>query len=317
MGSNKREALFRYLNGEREGDFIPAAFFLHFGEEYKGGQAAIGRHKEFFEATDMDFVKIQFELPFPEVRALLPEDYSRIPCLPIEYYKPQLDVVRGLVDAMKSEAFVILTLYSPFMIAGQMVGQIPLINQLERDPEPVFKGIERITDSLVDFVRACGKIGLDGFYHSTQGGEVHRFKDPEIFDKWVKPSDLRVMTEIDETFPFNVLHICDYHQEYGGYQNLNPFLDYPGRVVNVSTHIGGNTISPSELSQFFNRPYMGGIDRLGPIASGTVEQARAAARQALELVPPKGILGADCTVPGRTPWANLRAAVDEAHLRSH
>jgi len=313
MAVNKREALLRHLAGDSVGDYVPAAFFLHFGDEYKTGQAAIDRHKEFFAKTNMDFVKIQFELPFPRREIETCSDYLHLPCLPLEYYRPQLDVVKGLVTALKSEALVVLTLYSPFMIAGQMVGQNTLVEHFELDPEPVFKGIEAVTESLIEFIRECRRIGLDGFYHSTQGGEAHRFKDPEAFRKWVKPIDLRVMNEINLAFPFNILHICDYHREYGGYDDLSTFKDYPGTAVNLCTEVGGKSFTPTELSEMFGRPFLGGLDRLGPLAKGTEDDARAVAKQVLASAPPKFILGADCTVPANTPWENLRAAVDAAH----
>jgi len=310
---NKREVLQRYLSGESAGGYVPAAFFTHFGEDYKSGQAAIDRHKQFFEFTGMDFVKIQFELPFPRKEIATCSDYVHLPCLPLEYYRPQLDVVKGLVNALKSDALVILTLYSPFMIAGQMVGNDTLIEHLELDPEPVFKGMEAVTDSLIEFVRECKRLGLDGFYHSTQGGESHRFKDREIFAKWVQPSDMRLMKEIDFSFPFNILHICDYHSEYRGYDDLTQFHDYPGTVVNVSTHIGAKTLTTAELSAVFERPFMGGLDRLGPLSSGSESDARTAAMHVLAHAPSRFILGADCTVPGNTPWVNLRAAIETAH----
>ena len=310
---NKREALLRYLEVGQVGEYVPAAFFLHFGDDYRSGSAAIKRHQEFFTFTDMDFVKIQFELGFPRVEVSTSADFEQIPGLPLESYEPQLEVVKGLVEALKAEALVVLTLYSPFMIAGQMVGEQTVIDHLALSPEQVFKGLEIITDSLLAFVRECARIGIDGFYHSTQGGEAHRFKDPETFLKWVKPTDHRLMNEINEVCPFNILHICDYHQGYGGYADLNPFLDYPGTVVNVSTEIGDKSVAPAELSRLFGRSYMGGMDRKGLLATGSEEEVRAEARRVLTHAPPKFILGADCTVPGDTPWGNLRAAIDEAH----
>ncbi len=313
---NKRESLLRYLASDPRGGYVPAAFFLHFGPSFQTGQAAIKKHEEFFRFTGMDFVKIQFELNFPRHEISEPRDWSGIPYLPLSFYEPQLEVVKGLVDALRSEALIVLTLYSPFMLAGRIGGTHNLIDHLQEDPESVFKGLEIVTDSLIDFVRACEKIGLDGFYHSTQGGESHRLADPELFLKWVKPTDHRVMNEINEDRPFNILHVCDYHKdEYGGYGDLKPFLDYPGQVVNVSTEIGGKTLSPAELSKAFGRPFMGGLDRKGPLATGTAEEARAAARAVLKDAPPKFILGADCTVPGDTPWENLKAAIAEAHGR--
>jgi len=310
---NKREALLRHLEADQVGDYTPAAFFLHFGNDFKAGKAAVKRHKEFFAATNMDFVKIQFELDFPQIEIKKETDFDHLPYLPLEFYKPQLEVVKGLVDALKSDALVVLTLYSPFMLAGNMVGRQTVIDHLEHAPDHVFKALETITDSLLEFVQECIRIGLDGFYHSTQGGEAHRFNDREIFQKWVKPTDHRVMNLINETSLFNILHICDYHEEFGGYDDLSLFKDYPGTVVNVSTEVGGKSLTPTEISNQFGRPYMGGLKRLGILSTGTEEQARAAAREVLAEAPPRFILGADCTVPGSTPWANLRAAIDEAH----
>jgi len=310
---NKREALLRYLEGDKVGEYIPAAFFLHFGQDYRSGDAAISRHKEFFAATDMDFVKIQFELDFPRIEISKVAEFERIPYLPLEFYEPQLEVVRSLVNDLKSEALVVLTLYSPFMLAGNMVGNATVIDYLEKSPESVFKALETITDSLLGFVSECVRVGIDGFYHSTQGAEVRRFSDPEIFLKWVKPTDHRLMNAINESSLFNILHICDYHEEYGGYDDVTPLLDYPGNVVNISTNIGGKEWTPADLSNQFGRPYMGGLNRLGPLSTGTVDDARAAAKTVLAQAPPIFILGADCTVPASTPWSNLRAAIDEAH----
>ena len=70
--------------------------------------------------------------------------------------------------------------------------------------------MEAVTDSLLTFVRACVKLGVDGFYASTQGGERGRFDDPGIFDRAIKPYDLTVMNEINATCEFNILHVCDY-----------------------------------------------------------------------------------------------------------
>ena len=199
---NKREALLRYLESDAVGEYVPAAFFLHFAPEFHGGQAAVDKHQEFFRFTNMDFVKIQFELELPKVEVASTMDFDQVLGLPIECFVPQLEVVKGVVKALKSEALVILTLYSPFMLAGRMIGEEMLIRGLEEDPGHAFKALERVTDSLIGFVRECKKLGLDGFYHSTQGGESRRFASPETFLKWVKPTDHRVMNEIDETFEF-------------------------------------------------------------------------------------------------------------------
>ena len=158
-------------------------------------------------------------------------------------------------------------------------------------------------------MQGCRHAGVDGFYVSTQGGEAFRFPDNNIFQKYIKPTDLAVWAEL-QTCPFNILHICDY---VGGYADLGPFLDYPGAVVNSSLKLGERRLRAEELSALFGRPFMGGLERKGVIAAGSPEAVRQAVDDVMAQAPERFILGADCTVPSETPWENLKTAIDTAH----
>lgn len=310
MSKDRRSALLDLANGSAKLDTIPAAFFLHFDSVFHSGQAAIEKHKEFFRFTGMDLVKIQFEVDFPRIAVDKPSDWQQIPRLDKDLFRPQLDVVRGLVQELGAEAPVVLTLYSPLMIAATIGDQDTLNRHLEENFEAVRPAMEQITEDLAAFVADCIEVGLDGFYHSTQGAEERRFTDPSVFDRAVKPYDLQVMREIDRRCRFNILHICDYHRDaYGGYPVLARFKEYPGHIVNCS--LDGKT--PQEVSDLLGRPFMGGMDRRGPLATGTAEEARHAATESLAQASDRYILAADCTVPANTPWENLRAAIDAAH----
>lgn len=308
---DKRQAMLSLLDGTNEKTYTPAAFFLHFDETYHRGQGAIDKHLEYFRYTDMDFVKIQYELTFPprpEIQK--PDDWEKMPLYGEDFYEPQLKVVEGLVKAAKKEALVLVTLYSPFMCAGHTTSDEIITRHILESPEKVKKGMEVITESVAVFVRGCVRAGVDGFYASTQGGESNRFEDSAPFLECIKPYDLRIMEEINESCIFNILHVCDYN---GPYDDLTPFLDYPGDVVNCSLHIGSEEITPKEASRMFSRPYMGGMERKGVIASGTNEQIKSAAEKILGEAPDQFILAADCTVPSETEWDNLRTAISTAH----
>jgi uroporphyrinogen decarboxylase len=308
---NKREMMLSLLTPGNVPPYVPAAFFLHFGEAYREGPAAIDRHLAYFRHTGMDFVKIQYEHAFPylpEIRR--PEDWRKMPLYGDDFYAAPLAVVEGLVQAAKHEALVLVTLYSPFMSAGHTTSGAIITEHLRTDPEAVRVGLEIITESLLSFVRGCIGLGVDGFYASTQGGEAHRFTGTDIFASYVKPYDLVLMNEINAACPFNILHVCDY---CGGYEDLAPFLDYPGDVVNCSLALGERSITPQQASAFFGRPFMGGVDRHGAIASGDRAAIRSEVAALLEVAPERYILGADCTVPGDTDWDALRVAVEAAH----
>jgi len=308
---NKREAVLSLIEPGSQPDYVPAAFFLHFDPEYHRGQAAVDKHLEFFHYTDMDFVKIQYEHNFPhnpEIKQ--PQDWAKMPLYPLDFYEEQLRVVEGLVKAAKPEALVILTLYSPFMLAGQVAGSETVTAHIKEDPQQVKRGMEIITDSLMLFVKECIRLGLDGFYTSTQGGEAGRFDDIELFNQCIKPYDLRLMEEINRSCIFNILHVCDYNLPYS---NLQPFLDYPGHVVNTSLELTTREMTPREVADLFGRPFMGGMDRKGILATGSPAEVEQAAKDILAAAPDRFILGADCTVPANTAWNNLRTAIATAH----
>jgi uroporphyrinogen decarboxylase len=311
MNINKRDLLFGLLEGKPT-PYVPAAFFLHFAPDFREGQASVQKHLEFFRYTGMDFVKIQYEKPFPSRPQIQqPADWAKMPRYDKDFFAGQLRAVEGLVQAAKQEAVVVVTLYSPYMCAGHTTTDTLLTQHLQQDPDRVRVGMEIITESMLVFVRECIRLGVDGFYHSTQGGEAGRFSDPRIFEQYIKPYDLALMDEARQRCAFNILHVCDYLRPY---DDFSPFFDYPGHVVNCPLHLGGQPITAAEAARMFKRPFMGGLDRLSTLATGTPDEVRRAAEEVLRAAPDLSILAADCTVPADTAWDNLKAAVDAAHL---
>jgi len=308
---NKRDLVLSLLDASQTPSYTPAAFFMHFDPSCHRGQGAIDKHLEYFRYTDMDFVKIQYEHTFPRLdniqRAM---DWGRMPLYKEEFFAPPLKVVEGIVKAAKPEALVIITLYSPFMCAGHALGVDRMMQHIHENPEAVKTGMQIVTDSLMTFVKGCIRLGVDGFYTSTQGGETHRLADPALFNELVRPYDLALMNEINRACSFNILHICDY---VGDYADLKRFVDYPGQIVNCPLKLASGPLHLKQVAELFNRPVMGGMDRRGALSGGTTSEVRDAAQEVLRHAPERFILGADCTVLAGTPWENLRTGVETAH----
>ena len=308
---NQRDLILNLAQGGAALPYVPAAFFLHFPPAFHAGQAAVEKHLEYFRYTGMDLIKIQYEAVFPHLPQIQrPDDWARLPHYGRDFFAGELAAVDGLVRAAHDEAVIVVTLYSPYMCAGQSGSTEMVDEHLRREPEKVRRGLEVVTDSLLGFVRECIRLGVDGFYMSTQGGEAGRFADPRIFAEFIRPYDLALMEEAQRACPFNVLHVCDYVRDY---DDFTPFLDYPGTVVSSPLKLRGQRLTPQQAVERFGRPYLGGLERLGVIAHGTPEQIRQAVDAVIAEAPSRFILGADCTVPSDTPWDNLRAAIDAAH----
>ena len=311
---SKRDVVLALLEKKAPQPYIPAAFFIHFDPAFHFGEPAVQKHLEYFRYTGMDFVKIQYERTFPPIPAIrTPADWATMPSYPLEFYEGVLSAVRGLVRAARQEALVIMTLYSPFMCAGHTTS-FPLVTaHLEENPEAVRKGLEAITGSLMRFVKECVRLGVDGFYASTQGGEAGRFRDPGAFARHVKPFDLDLMNEMKRTCPFNILHVCDYN---GPYSDLSPYVDYPGHVVNCNPQLKDRRLPWGEIVRMFGRPCMGGMDRHDPAWTGNQADLGRAVDRALDEAPRPFILGADCTLLSGVTWDNIRAAIAAAHAHT-
>jgi uroporphyrinogen decarboxylase len=307
---SKRDRMLDVLNTSAKPGYIPAGFFMHFGVK---GDAAVKAHLDHFRGTGMDFVKIQFdEQTFPaNDQVKTPKDWARLPIQPEKWFEPTLYLLKRLIQEAKSEALIIQTLYSPYQLAKQAVPAKLLVEHVKQDADSVCRGMENITLSLVHFVQAAARLGVDGFYTCTQGGETNYIADRGLFNRAVKNYDMMLYKETAQLVPYNIMHVCDYE---GSYQDFTArFQDYPGQVVNVPLSADGKPLSLRRAAEIFKRPVMGGLDRLGIISTGTPEQAKKAALEVLKDAPPNFILGADCTVSAKTPRENLRAIIQAAH----
>jgi uroporphyrinogen decarboxylase len=308
--SKRDDILDLVINGDNPG-FTPAAFFLHFPEKFRGGLAAAEKHLEYFRYTGMDILKIQFEKPFPLLDTIKkPEDWIDMPFYERDFYADQIEAVTELVEAADGQTIVVVTLYSAFMFACQTAGEALVAKHLSEDPEAFCKGLEVITESMLEFVNPCIDAGVDGFYSSTQGGEEFRFKDKRIFEDFIKPYDLLMWEKLEANCDFNILHVCDY---WGKYSDLNPYAEYPGTLVNAPLDLTEGSITAGEVVKIFKRPFMGGLDRHGILVNGPANAIQDKVYDVLDANPEISILGADCTLPPDIEWEHIKAAVDAAH----
>jgi uroporphyrinogen decarboxylase len=306
---NKREKTLAVLDQSKPNTYVPAAFFLHFSD--KLGQGAIDSHIQFFRATNMDFVKVQYEIVVPKIEINSAKEWSKIPVYTKEFFEPQLEVIEALAKELKSEALILPTVYSPLTLAFQTLRK-DFSEHVKQDPDAVAKGLNSLALGIVNYIDEAINRGADGFYISTQGGNSKNFGEGELFEKLVVPSDLVVSQAASDKALLNILHICDYGESY--YTNIRQFASYPGSVINApNILLDGSPIKTKDVQTTFKRPVMGGLDRLGVLAKGTLEETKAAVDKVLSEASPNFILGADCTVPSETPYEKLRAVIDYAH----
>ena len=309
---NSRERILQVLDQSRPNEYVPAAFFLHF--ENKLGRKAVQDHKDFYRATNMDFVKVFYEISVPKIDIQSGKDWAKVPVYGEDFFEPQVAVIADLAREFGGEAFVLPTVYSPLALAHQTLGRGKDFKKLiEEDPKAFGKAIKNLALSIENYLRSARKAGADGFYVSSQGGDGNSLPE-KIWKEQVREWDKYVSQVANEIGEINILHICDYGTPYKNAEALYAYADYPASIINVPLKFSdGSTLNLKEAQQRFGRPIFGGLERLGVIANGSIEEAKAEVDKVLENASPNFILGADCTVPGTTDWEKLRAVIDYAH----
>ena len=305
--TDKKEIMDRFVAGTLPASYAPAAFFVHFANDQKVGEAAVQAHLDYFREVNPDILKVQFEQFAPRIREL----EVRGDWMPEDYYRPTVEIIRRLVEEAGDEAYVLPTVYSTFQVTTQSLGARRIVEAAKENPEALKSVLECYTRALIWFVKECKAAGIQGFYTPTQGGETKFYEVPGFYETFIRPYDLAVMNECNKDTKLNILHICDWE---GTYDDLTRFADYPGQIVNTPMVVDGKPFSLADASKLFGgRPVLGGFNRQTEILSAPAETIAQMTKDILAGGPRgKVMIGADCTVSS-APHENLQAAVSTAH----
>ncbi|MDR2706617.1 MAG: hypothetical protein LBC02_12630 [Planctomycetaceae bacterium] len=301
---NKREKLLSVLDQSKPNQYVPAAFFMHFPEKF--GEDAAKRHINYFRATNMDIVKVQYELSLPRLEIQKPEDWEKVPVYKTDYFEPVLALIEYVAKELKSEALIIPTVFGTFTQIVQTAGNIQkVLEHAQENPDIVAKGIKNLTESLLNYVSEAIKRGADGFYYSIQGGDNEHFAKSELFNR-ISQSNIAVLQEVNNKTLLNILHIC------GTYNEISKFISLPTSIVNPPfTLKDGSRVHVKDVQETFHRPVLGGLNKNGVISGGTFEQIVPEVDSLLQEAPSNFFLGADCTI--HAEWDTLRKVIDYAH----
>lgn len=166
--TTRRELMQDFLNGKTFDNYVPTAFFMHFPA--KTGLDAVYYHVRHLNRTGVDLLKIQFEQSQPKINMLTAEDWQKIQPLPRDFYAPTLEVVREVFDIVGQETMVLPTVYSAFQTLRMQIGIPSVIRWAKERPDEVLRALRIYNDALLQFVRDCKALGIDGFFMPTQGG---------------------------------------------------------------------------------------------------------------------------------------------------
>lgn len=252
---NKQERVFAALNG-KEVDYIPYSLWYHFGTQFLPAAKAADIQIAFYERYDFDFLKVMndYSYPLPEgvdrIRTIA--DWQQLKPVTVEDYcfSEQLKLLRIVAKRLKGEALFLDTVFSPLGVARRTAKDV-IFDLLRSYPEQFKQGLEIITESLCNYVKAVIEVGAAGIFFSVNGATSDLFTKKE-FQEFVKPYDLQVLKAVENAGVFNVAHIHGYNLLF------DQVIDYPVHAFSWA-HLH-SWPSLKEAQTLTDKCLVGGID---------------------------------------------------------
>ena len=213
----------------------------------------------------------------------------------------QLDAVRMLRERLPESVPMIETVFTPLAILAEMVDEPGALKlHMRTHPHAVRGALEAVTATFEPFVSKIVERGADGIYLATTDWASRNLMSADEYRTWARPYDLRLLAAASRA-PFNVLHVCKPRNL------LFEFTDYP---VKAFSYDATNPTNPT-LDQALARlpgAVMGGISHEEALQQPGIEAVMAEVRRGFEQTGGRRWLVAPgCSIPPRTPAANLKA----------
>jgi uroporphyrinogen decarboxylase len=221
----------------------------------------------------------------------------------------QVQVMAAVTKELGPETPCLQTVFSPGMVAWFLAGSdIDVLRLLLRaEPDLMAAGLARISETMAWFARESISAGAAGLFYAINPLANEAKMAPDEYERILLPFDRLTLAGAEGAW-FNMLHLCGPNVNTALIEALRP------SCVNWSIHDAGNPA----LAEMRNRHHVavaGGLHRDKPIRTGTVEEVRREASDAMRQTSGRGhLLTPGCSV---SPWPvdreeNIRAVAEAA-----
>ncbi len=206
----------------------------------------------------------------------------------------------------------IYTIPSPIIQAMNGVGTPErVIQDIRNDPDSLKQGLDTITETTIEFTKACLDTGIQGIFYGIGGGG-RIWKDlsiPEL-DQYAYEYDKKILDAVDCDIKF--MHICSTPEGNPQDQNLMEsgwFRKYPVDIINWDAH---DYTWLDKAKEIYGDKFgiCGGLDRdWDSMRGGKIDQVEADVKKAIDDAGEGGafMLGPGCTVYQEQPRSSYNA----------
>lgn len=304
---NKIERLQATLAGKPV-DRPPFSIWYHFGTQHAAPERTAQVHLEFFEAYDLDLLKVMndYDYPMPEgVESIeTPHDLRQIKGLEISQtpMQKQLQTIEIIALALKGKALFFDTIFNAWNTMRRSLAKEFMPVLMEKYPDALGEALAVVNQNLIQYALASLKLGSAGIFLSVPASA--EFLTREQYEKFMRPFDLEFLKAIAEEGKINILHA------HGEKLFLDRLLDYPVQILSWADLNGGPSIA--EIRNLTSLTLMAGIDHV-KFPDLSIKALRQQVQKAIiQAGNTKFILAGGCAIPTYSFSSSIRAVRDAA-----
>ncbi len=289
-------------------DRPPFSIWYHFGNQHASPERTAQVHLEFFEAYDLDLLKVMndYDYPMPEGMEVMatPEDLKRL--APFDVTRTplgrQLKAIELIAKSLQDKALFVDTVFNAWNTLRRNLVKEAMEPLMAKHPEPLEAALQIVNDNLIQYALASLERGAAGIFLSVPAS-VESIT-PEQYARFMRPFDLQLLNAIRGKGECHILHA------HGEQLYLDQLLDYPAHALSWADLNGGPSIA--EARRRIPLTLMAGLDHIKfPYVSARVirDQVKNAVAQAGNT---KFILAPGCSVATYSFPPLIKAARDAA-----
>jgi uroporphyrinogen decarboxylase len=289
-------------------DRPPFSIWYHFGNQHASPERTAQVHLEFFEAYDLDLLKLMndYDYPMPEGLEVMatPDDLKRL--APLDVTRTplghQLKAVELIFKSLKGKALFVDTVFNAWNTVKRNLVKEAMEPLMAEHPVALETALQIVNDNLIQYALASLERGAAGIFLSVPASAES--VTPEQYARFMRPFDLQLLNAIRGKGECHILHA------HGERLHLDQILDYPVHALSWADLNGGPSIA--EARRRTPLTLMAGLGHIKfPYVSARVirDQVKTARAQAGDT---KFILAPGCSVATYSFPPLIKAARDAA-----
>ncbi len=289
-------------------DRPPFSIWYHFGNQHASADRTAQVHLEFFEAYDLDLLKLMndYDYPMPEGMDVIatPDDLKRL--APLDVTRTplghQLKAIELIARSLDGKALFVDTVFNAWNTVRRNLVKEAMEPLMVKHAVVLEAALQIVNDNLIQYALASLERGAAGIFLSVPASAES--VTPEQYARFMRPFDLQLLNAIRGKGECHILHA------HGERLYLDQLLDYPVHALSWADLNGGPSIA--EARRRTSLTLMAGLDHIKfPYVSAHMirDQVKTARAQAGKT---KFILAPGCSVATYSFPPLIKAARDAA-----